>query len=88
MSRSAFNQLQIIAQLHLYLDEGSLRTLVQGPVISWIDYCNALFIELPLSLIQRLQWVQNVMARLVMGVSKFDCITQVLARLHWLPIAS
>ena len=37
---------------------------------------------------QRLQQVENVVARLVAGVSKFDHSTPVLACLHWLSILS
>lgn len=34
------------------------------------------------------QWLQNTAARLMVGVSKFDGITPVLASLHWLPTVS
>lgn len=61
---------------------------VQGLVISQISYCNALYVGPPLKTSQRLQWVQNVAARLVADVRKFGYITPVLANLHWLPIFS
>lgn len=47
-------------------------------------YCNALYKGHPLRLTQRLQRVQNVMARLVAGVHIFNHISPVLAHLHWL----
>lgn len=72
MFRSNFNKLSLIAQLHSYLNKACLRMLVQELVISWIDYWNALYVGLPLRLTQRLQWLQNTVARLVADVSKFD----------------
>ena len=38
--------------------------------------------------IVKLQLVQNSLARLVTGTRKFDHITPVLKKLHWLPISS
>lgn len=55
MSRSTFNQLKLIAQPHTCLDESSLRTLVQALVRSQMNYCNALYVGIPLKLTQRLQ---------------------------------
>ena len=52
--------------------------LVMALDISWIDYCNALFVGLPLKLTWRLQHIQNVMARLVVDVCKFDHTTLLL----------
>lgn len=55
-------------------------------MISKIDYCNALYMGLPLRLTWRLQWVQNVAARLVPGVNKFDHLSPVLVCLHWFSV--
>lgn len=88
MSRSAFNQLRLIAQFRSYLDKGFLRDLVQALVIFLINYCNAIYMGLPLSLIRKFQRVQKMAARLVVDVSKIDFITTVLACPYWLPIAS
>src|SRR5208282_855824 len=38
--------------------------------------------------IQKLQRIQNSLARIVTGSSRTDSITTVLAKLHWLPIQS
>ena len=38
--------------------------------------------------IDKLQRVQNSLARAVVGLRKYDHITDTLKRLHWLPIAS
>ena len=46
MSRSGFNQLKIIAQLHPYLDEGAACKLVHALMNSRIDYCNTVYVGL------------------------------------------
>ena len=69
-----------------YLDVGALTTLVHALVISRLDHCNALYVGLPLRLMQKLQMVQNAAARLLSGVIKHQHISLTLAELHWLPI--
>ena len=60
--RSAYFHLKWIAQLHPYLDTGSLTTLVHVLVDLRLDSCNAFYVGLPLGLLWRLQWVQKVAA--------------------------
>ena len=67
---------------------GLLRTLVQAVAIFRINYCNVLYMGLSMRLTWRLQQVQNVVARLVAGVSKFDHIAPVLSSFHWLSVVS
>ena len=52
---SAYFHLCRIAQLCPYLDVGELTTLVHALVISRLDYCNALYVGLPLRLMRKLQ---------------------------------
>ena len=63
--------------------------VVQSEILSRIDYCNALYIDLPKSQLNRLQLVMNRAARLIYGLRKSASITPYLKeRLHWLPIGS
>ena len=55
-------------------------------VISHIDYTNALFVGLPDVDIKKLQAVQNIAAKLVLGKAKYDSCTQCPQTLHWLPV--
>jgi len=55
-------------------------------VLSRLDYCNSLLINLPASLIQRLQSVQNVAARLIFNMKRSEHITDALISLHWLRV--
>ena len=48
--RSVYFHLRQIAHLCPYLDTGSLTTLVLAMIVSRLDYCNALYVELPLRL--------------------------------------
>uniref|UniRef100_A0ABM5FF54 Reverse transcriptase domain-containing protein n=1 Tax=Pogona vitticeps TaxID=103695 RepID=A0ABM5FF54_9SAUR len=86
--RTAFFHLWRIARLRPYLDMGALTTLVLALVISRLDYCNTLYVGLPLKLMRKLQVVQNAnaAARLLTGVRKYQHISPTLAMLHWLPI--
>ena len=62
------------------------HTLVHVLVISRLDYCNALYVGLPLRLMRKLQMVQNAAARPLSGTRKYQHISYILAALHWLPI--
>ena len=53
---------------------------------SILDYCNSLYYNLPKSQINRLQQIQNCLARTVVKASKFSLITPILRSLHWLRI--
>ena len=62
------------------------HTLVLGIVISHLDYANALYINLPDVDINKLQRIQNIAAKLVLGSCKYDSATECLHYLHWLPV--
>ena len=74
------------AVIRKYLDENSTEMLVHAFVSSKLDYCNALLIGLPKYQIDRLQSVLNTAARIITFTCKYDHITPVLVRLHWLPV--
>ncbi|XP_053149256.1 uncharacterized protein LOC128343844 [Hemicordylus capensis] len=86
MARSAFYLFRLIRQLRPFLENNDLKTVVHQLVTSRLDYCNALYMGLPLYVVQKLQLVQNAAARLVSGVTRRDHIMPVLKQLHWLPI--
>ncbi|KAF7254239.1 hypothetical protein EYD10_01276 [Varanus komodoensis] len=57
--RSAFFQLRLIHQLHPYLENDCLATVTHALVTSRLDFCNALYMGLPLKTVRILQLVQN-----------------------------
>lgn len=75
-----------IGRIRKHLTQKSAEQLVHALITTKLDYCNALLIGLPSSLMSRLQRLQNVAARIV-TCTKTSChITPVLRELHWLPV--
>jgi len=63
------------------------RSTVNGSpslVLSRLDFGNATLTGAPAYLLQRLQSVMNAAARLIFSSSRFDHISPLLSRLHWL----
>ena len=69
-----------------YLNEESAQKIMLALVMSRLDYCNSLLVNLPSKDIKQLQKVQNAAARLVTLTPKSQPITPSLKRLHWLPV--
>nr|GFC52549.1 hypothetical protein [Tanacetum cinerariifolium] len=65
VARGAFAQLRLVRQLRPYLDRADLATVTHALVTSRLDYCNALYVGLPLKTVRKLQLVQNAAARVV-----------------------
>ncbi|KAF7245646.1 putative RNA-directed DNA polymerase from transposon BS [Varanus komodoensis] len=86
VARSAFLQLRLIHQLHPYLEDNCLVTVTHALVTSWLDFCNMLYVGLPLKTVRILQMVQNRAVRLLTGTGRYSHITPVLHQLHWFPI--
>jgi len=62
------------------------QLLVVALILSRLDHCNSLLINLPASLIQRLQSDQNAAARLIFNMRRSEHITDALISLHWLRV--
>lgn len=62
------------------------RTIVQALVISKLDYANGLLYGINKDLLNKLQLVQNMAAKLCLNRRKYDSSTDALMTLHWLPI--
>ena len=79
-------QLRNLQAIRKHLTQKSTETLVHGLVHSHIDFCNALFTEIPAYQMKKLQRVQNHAARVVMNVSYDKSSADLLTELHWLPV--
>ena len=86
LSRTCLFQLHQLRLVRSSLNEESVKTFVHAFVSSRLDYCNSLLYGVSNELLQKLQVIQNVAARVVTGARKFDHITPVLRELHWLPV--
>ena len=80
--------LRNITKLRPSLSFPDAEKLIHAFVSSKLDYCNALLIGTPSTSIQRLQYVQNSAARILMRVQKYELITPILHSVHWLPISA
>ena len=86
MCRKCYFQLHLVHKIRRYITQESARTLIQANVMSVLDFCNCLLYGLPSTLLDRLQKVQNLAARIVVPARKHQHVTPVLMFLHWLPI--
>jgi len=68
------------------MSSDAVKMLVQAFILCHLDYCNSMFYNITDSLMSRLQSAQNAAARLVLGARRYDNITLVLQKLHWLPV--
>ena len=86
VTKSCFFHLRRIRQIKRCLNEKCLRTLVQALVISRLDYCNSILINLPDTTLHPYTTILHTAERLVKSLKPRDHITPALRQLHWLPI--
>ena len=84
--RTTYMHIRKIRSIRCYLNEPATKSLVNATVISRLDYCNSLYIGLPLKSLYKLQLALNTAARLISGTHRHSHITPVLQQLNWLPI--
>ena len=84
--KAAYYHFKNIRSLKPFVDTGALITVVHAFVTYRIDYCNSLLYGISNYNINRLQNNQNCAARIVTNTSKYDHITPVFKKFHWLPV--
>lgn len=77
MARRAIAQLCVLCP---FLDWEFLRSVTQALVILWLDYCNVLYMRIPLKTI----W--NTAGWAVLGAPRMVHITLLFRKLQWLPV--
>lgn len=75
-----------VARIRHLLSDGDAESLLHSIVGSRLDYCNVLLYGVNKSVIHKFQKVQNAAARLISRRRKRDSVSDVLVKLHWLPI--
>ena len=78
--------LRRIRAIRPFLTLNATKALVQALVMSHLDYCNSLLVGISVDLLNKLQVVQNAAARVVYRLRKYDHVSHVRKKLHWLPI--
>ena len=86
--RMAMWNLQKLKAIKNVLTDDVCKTLVSTLVLSHLDYVNAIFSGLPEVDIKKMQWVQNMAAKLILNCSTIESSTCCLRNLHWLPISA
>ena len=66
------------------LNRGACKTLVQGLIISHLDYSKAILDGLPDNTIKKLQRVLNIAAKIILNRDKRSIVTECLRQLHWI----
>ena len=88
LCKTSFYHLRNISKLRPILSLSDSEKRVHAFISSRLDYCNALLLGIPSKSLQRLQYVQNSAARILMRVRKHEHITPILHSLHWLPVST
>ena len=77
--------LRIIHIIRPYLTEEVVKTLTQSVAISRLDYCNCIFVGMPLNSIRKLQ-LAHMQQRVLCKKNHHEHTTPILRQLHWLPV--
>ena len=83
---AAYYHLRSICRIRNVLTLDAAKSITHAFVTARLDYCNSLLSGMPKSAISKLQRVQNMAAKMVTRMKKFDHGTPILKYLHWLPI--
>ena len=83
---AAFFWLHNIKRRSQFLPRDKLEMVLHA-FVTFVDYCNGLLYGLPDCEIAKLQRVQKAAARLLMSCKKYEHITPILIKLHWLAVS-
>ena len=86
LSKSCYVHLRNIGRIRPNLTEDSAATLVHAFISSRLDCTNVLLYGLPDKVVKKLQTIQNNAARIVTRSNRYEHVTPLLRRLHWLPV--
>ena len=66
-ARTALLLLRCVAKARKFVDQATCNAFVCALVFTHLDYCNPLLVRALLTTLNHLKWVQNAVARLVVG---------------------
>ena len=84
--KSCHFHIRDIRRIRHLLPLSAATALANSLVSSKLDYCNSLYNGILQANLNKIQRIQNTLARVVTNTSKFEHITPILKKLHWLPI--
>ena len=83
---TSYSTLKNIARIHSLLTPEAAKIIVQGLVISKLDYCNTLLLGTSGHQLSRLQMIQNMGCRVIRNLKKNDHVSNAMKEIHWLKI--
>ena len=86
VSKSCHFHIRDIRRIRRLLSLSTATALANSLVSSKLDYCNSLYSGISQTNLNKLQRIQNSLARVIANTSKYQHITPTLKKLHWLPI--
>ena len=86
LSKSCHFHIRDIRRIRHLLPLSAATALANSLISSKLDYCNSLYNGFSQANLNKIQRIQNTLARVVTNTSKFEHITSILKKLHWLPI--
>ena len=86
LSKSCHFHIRDIRRIRHLLPLSAATALANSLVSNQLDYCNSLYNGISQANLNKIQRIQNTLARVVTNTSKFEHITPILKKLHWLPI--
>ena len=84
--KMAMLNLHKLKQIRKFLNQETCHTLVCGLVLTHLAYANAILADLPNIEIAKMQQVQNIAAKLVMGADNYTSLIECRIKLHRLPV--
>jgi len=80
--------LSYLRRIRPVLDFSTAHAIAIGTslVHSRLDYCNSLYLNLPKTQLNRLQHIQNSLARAVVAAPRSSPADHILKSLHWLKV--
>ena len=86
LSKACFYHIRDLRRIRSSIDYSTACLIATSIVHSKLDYCNSLYLNLPDCELNRLQFVQNSLARAVCKTPRYAHVTPVLKSLHWLKV--
>ena len=83
---TSYSTLKNIARIHSLLTPEEAKIIVQGLVISKLDYCNTLLLGTSGHQLSRLQMIQNMGCRVIRNLKKHDHVSNAMKEIHWLKV--
>jgi hypothetical protein len=87
LTKACFYHIRDLRRIRPCLDYTTAANIATSLVHSKLDYCNSLYLNLPKTELNRLQQIQNTLARVVSQSKRHEHITPTLQTLHWLKIS-